>query len=389
MQKLKIKSIKSLGIKKVVDIEMPTKNNFILSNGVVAHNCIHSIGYATITYATAFLKAHYPLEWWASILSNADSKEIKEKYWKHSRHLILPPDINLSTEQMVVDYNTNKIRNKLSVVAGLSEAGVANIMSGRPYKNLQDLVNKKTITDSLMRKLMHVGVLDSLLKDPKASLITKMSQLEDAIKQRAYNQKLIDFEQKNKVYEEKKNSGLKATKPKAPPEPTPSMPDPYYLSLGPYEDLIVKKSIMPSVEANLTELFSKVSSLSSGSGKGRNITEPDRGNTFPLVDGSTMEIMDKEGLVMKKDKLYYACAGIVVDMKEFSYKKGKSTALKLLVDTDNYLREVVIWPDYDTGLLSYPDTLLKGSIIAMYYMRRNDKPSPKLLKIEVEYSSKK
>lgn len=75
-------------------------------------------------------------------------------------------------------------------------------------------------------------------------------------------------------------------------------------------------------------------------------------------------------------------------MKEFLFNKNESRALKMLVDTDGYEREVVIWPDYNTKILSYPDNLKKGSVITLFYSRRIDKNKPYLNDIQVEFSPK-
>ena len=59
---------KYLGKQEVYDIGITSlagNNNFVLQNGLIASNCFnkaHSISYSVLTYVTAYLKTHYPVE---------------------------------------------------------------------------------------------------------------------------------------------------------------------------------------------------------------------------------------------------------------------------------------------------------------------------------------
>lgn len=343
----------------------------------------HAVSYATITYATFFLRAHYPLEWWASVLKNADSKEIKEKFWKHVKYLVTPPDINLSEEEMLIDYKSGTIRNKLSVLKGFSEAGVNKLVQGRPYKTLQDLVDSRHVGDSMLKKMMHVGILDSLLAERNLTLVSKMTHLEDAFNQRDFKTKMSELAGKELDYKE----GRRKTKPKPPTPPEPALPDVAYLTMSPYEDAVIKKTVMPSVEIDITSVIQKASPhVRKKIGKVI-ITNP-KGKENVLLSGDEIKALDDPNYQSKEEVLYYACGGIVLSMKEFLFNKNESRALKMLVDTDGYEREVVLWPDYETKQLSYPENLKEGSVITIFYSRRFDKQKSYLNDIRVEFSPK-
>jgi DNA polymerase III subunit alpha len=126
-------------------------------------NKSHSYSYSLITYASMFLRHHYRLEWYAAILTHATEQEITGKLWPYVKEFISPPDINLSTNVMVVDYANEKIRSKLGVIRGIGEATIEPIVAARPYKDIQDFVDKDVAGQSLTHKLIHVGVLDSLI----------------------------------------------------------------------------------------------------------------------------------------------------------------------------------------------------------------------------------
>jgi DNA polymerase-3 subunit alpha len=135
MKKLKIKSIKSLGIVDVYDIEMSTNHNFILDNGVVAHNC----SYAILSYNTMWMKYHYPLYFWKGILE-INSGESKDNF-KVLRDLLtecggLVSEITLDKshkDQWIVNEKAGKIIPPLSLIKGMGAANVDKVL-----KSLKD-----------------------------------------------------------------------------------------------------------------------------------------------------------------------------------------------------------------------------------------------------------
>ncbi|MEM9164914.1 MAG: trans-splicing intein-formed DNA polymerase III subunit alpha C-terminal partner DnaE-C, partial [Cyanobacteria bacterium P01_F01_bin.4] len=69
---VKVISRQSLGIQPVYDIGVAQDHNFLTLNGLVASNCFnksHSMAYGYVTYQTAYLKANYPVEYMAALLT--------------------------------------------------------------------------------------------------------------------------------------------------------------------------------------------------------------------------------------------------------------------------------------------------------------------------------
>ena len=100
---VKIVSRQRVGTENVYDIGVVKDHNFLLGNGLVASNCFnksHSTAYAYVTYQTAYLKANYPAEYMAALLT-ANSGD-QDKVQMHIANCIsmgievLPPDINKS-----------------------------------------------------------------------------------------------------------------------------------------------------------------------------------------------------------------------------------------------------------------------------------------------------
>jgi DNA polymerase-3 subunit alpha len=134
-------------------------------------NKSHSAAYALIAYQTAYLKAHYPLEYMAallnSFLSNTDSlvkliNECREKELE-----ILPPDVNLSEWDFTVV--SNSIRFGLGAVKNVGAAAVESIVEARvdggPFASLYAFcegVDLQRVNRRVVESLVKCGAFDSL-----------------------------------------------------------------------------------------------------------------------------------------------------------------------------------------------------------------------------------
>ena len=100
----KIVSIRELPQESVYDLEIDGTHNFI-GNDIVAHNS-HAACYALIGYQTAYLKAHYPAEFMAALLTsdqdNSDRVAIEVSECRDMGITVLPPNINESFEEFAV-----------------------------------------------------------------------------------------------------------------------------------------------------------------------------------------------------------------------------------------------------------------------------------------------
>lgn len=103
-------------------------------------NKSHAVCYVVIGYACAYLKHHYPLEWWTSVLKNADRNEINEKFWVHCGKLIDVPDIRLSGPHFEIQ--NNRIRAPLWLLKGIGDKAQEQISANGPYENVADFTQK-------------------------------------------------------------------------------------------------------------------------------------------------------------------------------------------------------------------------------------------------------
>ena len=132
-------------------------------------NKSHTAAYALITYQTAYLKAHYPVESMAALLtSDMDNTDRVVKYINECRELgitILPPDVNESYRMFsVVD---QKIRFGLAAVKNVGGAAIDSIIETREsdgkHESLQDFcerVDLSKVNKRVVESLIKCGAFD-------------------------------------------------------------------------------------------------------------------------------------------------------------------------------------------------------------------------------------
>ena len=134
-------------------------------------NKSHSAAYAFIAYQTAYLKAHYPVEFMAATLtldmSDTDKivKSINE--CRKMKIEMLPPDINLSGREFRVIGNS--IRFGLEAVKGVGGAAIELVLEVREahgvFTSIADLIKRvdtRKVNKKVLEGLVRAGAFDSL-----------------------------------------------------------------------------------------------------------------------------------------------------------------------------------------------------------------------------------
>jgi len=137
-----------------------------------AFNKSHSTCYAYVSYQTAYLKAHFPAEYMAAVLSRnfTDIKKITT-FMDEAKRMgiyVLGPDINESR----LKFNVNKegnIRFGLGAIKGVGESAVVKIIEERnengPFANIYDFVERVPLTQinkKTIEALATAGAFDNL-----------------------------------------------------------------------------------------------------------------------------------------------------------------------------------------------------------------------------------
>jgi len=134
-------------------------------------NRSHSAAYSVLAYQTGYLKANYPAEFMASVLSNnfSDIKKITQMMEECQRQKIpvLGPDVNESDFKFIVNKN-REIRFGLGAVKGIGESAVEAIVSEREkngtFKSIFDFakrVNLRSVNKKVFESLAKAGAFDS------------------------------------------------------------------------------------------------------------------------------------------------------------------------------------------------------------------------------------
>ncbi len=133
-------------------------------------NKSHSAAYALIAYQTAYLKANYPLEFMAAVLTcrSASQDTVMKLIGECREHQlkVLPPDVNLSERAFTVDGDA--IRFGLSAVKNVGDASIeaiATARGGAPFASLFDFcvrVEQNKLNRKVLESLIKCGAFDSL-----------------------------------------------------------------------------------------------------------------------------------------------------------------------------------------------------------------------------------
>jgi DNA polymerase-3 subunit alpha len=145
-----------------------------------AFNRAHSAGYGVVSFWTGYLKANYPTEYMAALLTSVrDDKDKSALYLSECRRMgikVLPPDVNESNAEYTA--RGKDIRFGLAAIRNVGEGVVASIKSARAAKGAftsfgdflakvdAQVCNKKTI-----ESLIKGGAFDSL-QHPRKGLMT-------------------------------------------------------------------------------------------------------------------------------------------------------------------------------------------------------------------------
>ncbi len=169
-------------------------------------NKSHAAAYALVAYHTAYLKANYPVEFMAAIMTldmgNTDKLAAFKQELQRSEIPLLLPDINRSDVAFVVEKveesyceandprNDQGVRYALGAIKGVGEKAMENIVEERKkngeFKDIFDFaerVDPKLLNKRQIERLAAAGAFDALLSDraqayAAAEIVMRVSQME-------------------------------------------------------------------------------------------------------------------------------------------------------------------------------------------------------------------
>ena len=139
-----------------------------------AFNKSHSTCYALVAFQTAYLKAHYPAQYMAAVLTNSQNAIDRITFFiQECRKMgltVLGPDINDSEIQFSVN-KEGKIRFGLGAIKGLGEKAVESILEERNsagnFTSVYDFIrrnNSRTVSKKSIEVLVQSGAFDGFME---------------------------------------------------------------------------------------------------------------------------------------------------------------------------------------------------------------------------------
>jgi error-prone DNA polymerase len=135
----------------------------------------HAASFAEISYASAYMKAHYPAEFFAGLLNAQPmgfySPRVLVNEARREGIEILPPDINLSGKGFTVEEQGRALRVGLQYTKHLSTKALQTILEAkeeRPLTSVSDLYARTEVERDSLQNLIKAGFLDGLYPRPGA-----------------------------------------------------------------------------------------------------------------------------------------------------------------------------------------------------------------------------
>lgn len=313
---------------------------FINTWGRYGFNKSHAVCYSLIGYICAWLKRHFPLEWWTAVLRNADKNEINDTFWHYCGHLIDLPDLRLSGE--VFEIQGNKIRAPISLLDGVGPQAHEQLMAGRPYVDIQDFCDKiqaykvthtkgltktgktrlgtSALNRGVVYRLIISGVMDSLFP-----VVTK-------------NGDPITYLDMMEMFEEAMAKAIaQTTKKKLKIDAV----DPRYINLDMAQRYQHRKKTLPAYSAPMLPLVIGKDDRIVNAGK-RYHFNSDSGKSIPFATATEIARVDAHR-PFPDQSITVAIIGYVESIRQFTYSGNTKTAYEYNIQIDGGSVKFVRW----------------------------------------------
>ena len=153
-------------------------------------NKAHATAYAMIAYQTAYMKANFPVEFMAALLTaeshNKDKIPMAIEECKLMKIIVLPPDINESNIDFTIIKHKNSLNKKairfgLSAIKNVGTAAISAVLKQRNKKKFSSLtdfcrrVDQQKVNKKVLESLIQVGAFDAFGK--RAQLLLALENI--------------------------------------------------------------------------------------------------------------------------------------------------------------------------------------------------------------------
>jgi DNA polymerase-3 subunit alpha len=306
-------------------------------------NRAHSAAYGLLAYQSAFLKHHFPLEWWTAVLQNAKVEDIRDKgYARALKDILVLPHVNGPTETF--ELKDGRVHAPLYLIRQLGDAAGANIKRAREiggdFVSLQDFFERANVSKTVITHLILVGGFDQIEPGRIAQdLLREYALLARASELKGYGQDKTGVELTTAA-------AMYAIAAEAGQEKQLEVP---FVEIGGIEIEKLRMSFLSIYRVNILERFRPLLQkflLISGDNA-----------TYSGVVGRSIPVLTQVSQVEEHflrhgvgiNALLVAWVGIVKEREVFEYTdkktKQKVKAVRVIVANDGDELECLIWPD--------------------------------------------
>jgi DNA polymerase-3 subunit alpha len=126
----------------------------------------HATSYGLLGYLVAYLKCHYPAEFFAALLDVFPERPTYLAAARSEGYKFLPPDVNRSGRGFGIDkFQDNAIRVGISKVRNVGPAGTSEVLNGQPFTDFDDFkarTTRRSIKAPAIESLQQIGAFESL-----------------------------------------------------------------------------------------------------------------------------------------------------------------------------------------------------------------------------------
>ncbi len=192
MEKQKVGFLEGAKRKGISDRKATAIFDLMAQFGEYGFNKSHSAAYALLAYQTAYLKTHYPVEFFCALMTSESGDTAKIiRYMAYCRERgipVLPPDVNES--RFAFHPSGKAIRFGLSAIKGVGAAAIeviANAKEDEPFASVEDFLSRmdlRKVNKRAVESLIKAGALDSLEPD-RGGLYERLPSLMEAAQESA------------------------------------------------------------------------------------------------------------------------------------------------------------------------------------------------------------
>jgi DNA polymerase-3 subunit alpha len=316
-----------------------------IASSSYSFNRSHSAAYGLLAYQSAFLKHHFPLEWWTAVLQNAKVEDIREKgYARALKDVLALPHVNGPTDTF--ELRDGKVHAPIYLVDRIGDSACAAIKQAREtggdFKSFQDFFERAKVNKTVITHMILVGGFDQIEPGRTAqdllqeyALLSRASELKKYGAGKTGPELMLAAAQYAIAVESGEEKAVEVP----------------YSEMGGIEVEKLRLDLLPIYRLNVVDRFRSIlqKQLLIGHDGGATYSGPLVGRSIPVVTRVSQAEEHYQEFGASREAPPVAWVGIVKSRDPFEYQdkktKKKVQALRTIVANDGDEIECILWPD--------------------------------------------